>query len=427
MTPKSLGIPPSARRLSSSLRDVGYSFESAVADLVDNSIMAGATQIDIEIVFAGEDSQVQIADNGRGMSSDELNEAMRFGSRREYSGGDLGRYGLGLKTASLSQCRRVEVYSKTEGSALEARSLDLDFIAAVDEWLIGDISDSAADLPLSSDMKSDHGTLVVWRRLDRILPAKSPNGGWARRRIESLPGKLRPYLSMVFHRFLSGEAKDLQIHVNGEPLKPWDPFARSEPETESLPDDQFEVEQMEGSGLVTLRRYLLPTRQKFSSSAAYENYSGPEKWNRQQGLYIYRADRLVQWGGWAGIRTADEHTKFARASIDFGTELDGAFNINVAKMRVTLPSELRKMIARPINELCMTADSEYRKSENGPRKQSQEASSNSPFATDSETGETIGLTLRAAAVRTGNLAALEEMMGLISQEMPELSRHLGFE
>ena len=106
---------------------------------------------------------------------------------------------------------------------------------------------------------------------------------------------------------------------------------------------------------------MLPARDEFSSHEEFERYSGPLNWNRQQGIYIYRADRLVQWGGWNGIRGIDEHTKLARAALDFDTDLDSVFNINVAKMRVTLPPQIRQMLERPINELCSYADDRYRK------------------------------------------------------------------
>jgi len=425
----SFEIRPSARRLSTSLRDVGYSFESAIADLVDNSITAGASTVNISIIFEGKQSRVNIQDDGAGMSGLDLNEALRFGSRGSYDTGDLGRYGLGLKTASLSQCRRIEVFSRTPHSSVEGRALDLDFIDAVDDWLVTDISDTANNLSLSKLPPGASGSEIVWKNLDRILPAKSPNGGWAKRKVESLPGKLSIYLSMVFHRFLSGEAgQKLVITVNGDPLEPWDPFARSEPATLELAPDEFELETEGGSGSVVLRRFLLPTRERFTSSEQYERLSGPEKWNRQQGIYIYRANRLVQWGGWAGIRTSDEHTKFARASLDFDTDLDETFNINVAKMRVAIPSELRKMLARPVNELCMQADGAYRRSDVRTTKSHAEQGNGIPsFGGSAESGASIGLTLRAAAARTGNLSALQEVMEVVAEDMPELAAFLGFD
>src|SRR5215469_13339969 len=135
---KSAAITPSAARLTESLRDIGYDFPAAVADIVDNSVMADATQIDVQIEFAGEDSYVSIADDGEGMTPNGLIEALRYGSRRSYGRSDLGRYGLGLKTASLSQCRSVTVVScrRAIGKTVTVRTLDLDLIAEWDEWLV---------------------------------------------------------------------------------------------------------------------------------------------------------------------------------------------------------------------------------------------------------------------------------------------------
>ncbi|APT86590.1 ATP-binding protein [Corynebacterium flavescens] len=425
---KQISVAPSARRLTTSLRDIGYSFESAVADIVDNSIAAGADKIRISIDFNGLESCVAIVDNGRGMSAKAVDEAMRFGSRRTYLSQELGRYGLGLKTASLSQCRRVEVISRTNNHPIQARVLDLDFIQSVDDWVTLDYSDEDQVKAQSELLGDSPGTIVYWRKLDRLLPVKSPEGGWARRRIEALGPKLSSYLSMVFHRFLSGESPTaVSIEVNDTRLQPWDPFARDEPKTEFMGVDEFEVEHGDITDTVTMKRYLLPSRTSFSSRESFEAASGIDKWNKQQGLYIYRADRLVQWGGWSGIRTIDEHTKLGRASVDFGTSLDDAFNINVAKMRVNLPSQLRKMLTRPVNELCIAADAAYRR-ENAKRtpQENDFPASKGEFG-GAESGETIGLALRTAAARTGNFEALNAISNLLKAEMPELAKHLGFD
>lgn len=425
---KQVSVAPSARRLTTSLRDIGYSFESAVADIVDNSIAAGATRIDITVTFAGKDSSVVIKDDGDGMTGNAIDEAMRFGSRRSYANQDLGRYGLGLKTASLSQCRRVSVVSKSEASEIQARILDLDFIQSVDDWVTLDHSDEEYIREQAIQFIGSSGTIVMWEKLDRLLPLKSPDSGWARRRIEGLVPKVSAYLSMVFHRFLSGEAyAKTQILVNGEELKPWDPFARAEPKTRQLETDEFEIEHDDITDVVTVKRYLLPQRDDFSSREAFETASGIEKWNKQQGLYIYRADRLVQWGGWSKIRTIDEHTKLARASVDFGTNLDDAFNINVAKMRVNLPSQLRKMLSRPVNELCIAADAAYRRANAKKLQEEADQVDLKPDFGGAESGEAIGLALRTAAARTGNFEALSAISELLKEEMPELARHLGFD
>ena len=195
-----------------------------------------------------------------------------------------------------------------------------------------------------------------------MLPEKRPDGGWARRRLDAMAAKTAEHLGIVFHRYLEGaEGRELVITVNGQKVQPWNPFAPSEPTTNELPLQRFEMSVGDVSGSVTLRRFVLPARDEFSSPEEFERYSGPLNWNRQQGIYIYRADRLVQWGGWNGIRGIDEHTKLARAALEFDTDLDSVFNINVAKMRVTLPPQIRQMLERPINELCAYADDRYRK------------------------------------------------------------------
>jgi hypothetical protein len=427
MTTK-VSVAPSARRLTRSLRDIGYSFESAIADLVDNSIAADATKIKISIVFDGKASSISLIDNGNGMNAAEIDEAMRFGSRRSYRTGELGRYGLGLKTATLSQAKRLEVVSVSkEASIPVARTLDLDFINATDRWEVLDASDEPETERSLELLPEAQGTVIVWKKLDRLLPVKSPEGGWARRRIEGLADKLTAHLSMVFHRFLEGvDGQKITIEINDVEVEPWDPFVRSELETQDLGVDEFEIEQDGQNGKVRLHRFLLPSKEEFSSLDAFNAASGPERWNKQQGIYIYRANRLVQWGGWAGIRTIDEHLKLARCVLEFGTDLDEAFNINVAKMRVSLPAQLKKMMTRPIEELCIEANAAYRRSARcAAAAEEAEQIKETTSMGSSESGATIGLAIKTAAARTGNYDALKAITKLLREEMPEVAKHLG--
>lgn len=416
-------VTPSAARLTDSLRDIGYDFSSAIADLVDNSITAEATEVNVVIEFDGEASRVFISDNGRGMTLNGLTEAMRFGSRRRYGSGDLGRYGLGLKTASLSQGRCLTVVTRTSAGrrVIQTRQLDLDLIAEFDDWLIieparNEIVERARNL-----LEDGPGTVVIWENLDRVVPMKNSAGGWARRRFETLQQKAAEHLAMVFHKFLSGEVGQgpLVITVNGQKLIPWDPFARAEKATQELVEQVFEIEHGDASGVVTLRRYVLPGRDQFSSQAEFDRMSGPLKWNRQQGLYIYRAGRLVQWGGWAAVRSIDEHTKLARASLEFDTDLDEAFNINVAKMRVTVPSELRQMIERPINEICSLADDLYRKSSNS------KGDRDRPVSDNFSAGLDVGLALKAAAMDAGEIGAFKKIAAELRKSDPKIAKVLG--
>ena len=365
-------ITPSASRLTHSLRDIGYDFETALADLVDNSIAAGATEVDIRVTFDGAASSVTIADNGCGMTERQLDEALRFGSRRVYGDRDLGKFGLGLKTASLSQARRLTVVSRpAEKRIVKGLTLDLDHVEKHDRWEVL--------VRRGSDLRPGHiallgpasGTVVIWEGLDRVLTYTNPDGEWARRKLQQLADSAAEYLAMVFHRFIEGTAgtaaklkltinRDVSDSSNGDVLQAWDPYVSGEPAVRCLGARRYPVAATGATGTVTITPYVLPAKEAFTTPAAFERAGGPLKWNRQQGLYIYRSGRLIQAGGWAGMRTLDEHMKLARVSVEFDPCLDPLFQVNVAKMRVTLPPELKSQIRPQISEVCHEADRCYR-------------------------------------------------------------------
>ncbi|MEV0731881.1 ATP-binding protein [Polymorphospora sp. NPDC050346] len=424
-------VSPSAARLTGSLRDIGYDFPTAVADIVDNSIVAGATRVEILVEYDGADSRVYITDDGAGMSPAALTEALRFGTRRTYGRGDLGRYGLGLKTASLSQCRSLSVITRNTRPVVRtcARILDLDDIEQRDQWVIGEPVPSDTEVARARGWLAEGtGTVVLWRGLDRVLPEKRPEGGWARRRLESLAAKTAEHLGIVFHRFIEGVSgrPQLVVTVNGQKVRAWNPFAPDEKVTVALPPQRFEIEAAGVCGQVDLQRFVLPSRDRFSSPAEFERLSGPLNWNRQQGLYVYRANRLVQWGGWNGIRGIDEHTKLARAAVDFDTDLDLAFNINVAKMRVSLPAQLRQMLEAPVNELCILADDAYRKT---PRTETRAVPPDLGMAPEvraaTQAATTAGLALRSAAMQAGEWPAWQRIVTVLREQAPETLDTLG--
>jgi hypothetical protein len=361
-----LEVIPAARRLISSLRDMGYEFATAVADLVDNSIEASATVVKIDVEFEGEDSWVRIADNGEGMTSKALREAMRYGSSREYGGGDLGKFGLGLKVASLSQCRRLSVASRArrERSEITAYSWDLGHIERTNRWELIPAVRNIVGSRLCAPLKGSSGTVVLWERLDRILGYERPDGESARRRLAGMCREIEGHLAMVFHRFLAGEARgrpSLRIMVNGNEVVPWDPFARGERATKKLNPVHIPVGCPGLKGEVTLEPFVLPHQADFSSPDNFKRASGPANWNQQQGFYVYRADRLIQSGGWCRIRTLDEHTKLARIALHFSPRLDHAFRVNVSKMRVQLPTSIREQLAAAIAPVTKLANDFYRR------------------------------------------------------------------
>jgi hypothetical protein len=365
VAPNVVEVIPSAKRLISSLRDLGYDFVAAVADVIDNSIAANATEVRVDLRFDGEDSWVRIADNGWGMSGTEITEAMRYGSERDYAANDLGKFGLGLKTASLSQCTRLTVASRADRDTrrIEVRQWNLAHIKRTNRWEIVNLGAGERPDTIMEPLKGHPGTVVLWEKLDRVLGYKVPWGEHARNGFLKMTQRLEEHLAMVFHRFLSGEArrrKKLSIIINGTAkIYAWDPFARSEEKTLALESDEFVLQTDSGRGLAGYKAYVLPAQSQYSSRKAFDRDAGPAKWNAQQGFYIYRADRMIQSGGWSYMRTPDEHTKLARASVDFFPDLDSAFQLNVAKGRVILPDELRAQLKQHVERLTKKAREAY--------------------------------------------------------------------
>jgi len=360
-------VIPSAKRLIRSLRDMGYDFSTAVADLVDNSIEAGSTHVFINVEFNGDDSWVRIADNGIGMGVEQLQEAMRYGSQRDYDNEkDLGKFGLGLKTASMSQCQRLIVASRCDQNqkAIHAYCWDMDHVDLTNKWEIIQVPKKELKFILNHYLDTSTGTVVFWQRLDRILGYKHPYGDFAKKRLLSMCRDLEEHLSMVFHRFLAGEVpgKKLKIILNGNNVEPWDPYARQEVKTQTLDPIPIHLEHEGKTGIVILEPYVLPHQDDFSSRESFNRASGPKKWNRQQGFYIYRANRLIQSGGWCGLKTIDEHLKLARIAISFSPHLDEAFKINVSKMNVQLPVQIRDQMDNATKPVVKLAQETYRKS-----------------------------------------------------------------
>lgn len=358
-------IIPSAKRLIKSLRDIGYEFEDAVADLIDNSIEAGSTVVKISLIFNGESSYLTIADNGVGLASKEIQEAMRFGSNRKYSeDGDLGRFGLGLKTASLSQCERLTVSSRQgeERARINSYCWDLNHIEKTNRWEVLKIEKDELKFEVVDSLKDTTGTVVTWERLDRLMGYRYPSGEFAKKQSQQMITALRSHLGMIFHRFLAGEVtnKRVAIFINDERVQAWDPFSRGEKHTLKLDEILIPIDFNQGIYNVRLRPHILPPQSLYSSSKAHAIASGPNKWNKQQGLYIYRAGRVIQSGGWNGIRTSDEHTKLIRIALFIPHQLEELFQVNVAKKHASLPRQLKSELSIKIASITQKAQEIYR-------------------------------------------------------------------
>jgi hypothetical protein len=341
--------PPEAGCLIESLRAFGYELQTALADLVDNSVTAGAKNVWIDFYWDGEKSVITVTDDGKGMDEKSLLAAMRPGSQnplRERDPNDLGRYGLGLKTASFSQARRMTVRSITSETQASTRCWDLDHVSRVKDW----------QLLRSGNLESEPyfrrleglkcGTSVVWQNLDRLVAGQSSQDDRAQQLFLKRADFVRRHLAMVFHQLMQGRGA-VSLFLNDRKLEPWDPFLSDEPATQILAESKLKIH----DALVSVQPYVLPHHSKISK-AKYEEAAGIDGWNAHQGFFVYRNRRLLVAGDWMGFGwTKDEYYKLARIRVEIPNLLDQDWGIDVTKSRARPPSVLRDDLRR-IAERC---------------------------------------------------------------------------
>lgn len=333
-------VEPFAAPISESLRAFGYELPSAIADLVDNSIFAAAKNIWIEFNWKGADSTVCVTDDGWGMTEGELVEAMRLGSRNPLETRDpkdLGRFGLGLKTASFSQCRRLAVRSRKSGRQLATRCWDLDVVARENKWALLRETGKSSEICFKKLNSLDHGTTILWEKLDRLVKEQRVDDAIHKNFFHGRIEAVERHLAMVFHRFLEGK-KRLRIFINGNEVEPWDPFLKSEKATQQIADEKISLFQKH----ISVIPYVLPHVSKLSPEK-HDKAAGIKGWNLQQGFYVYRNERLLVPGDWLGLPFAkEEHFKLARIQLDIPNSMDHEWEIDVTKSKARPPDALRK-------------------------------------------------------------------------------------
>jgi hypothetical protein len=354
-------VPPDPGAMIESMRAFGYSLPTAVADLVDNSITAGAISVWVDLHWEGGQSTVRVLDDGRGMAPAALTNAMRLGSRspRELRApDDLGRFGLGLKTASFSQARDLTVASRAQGGAIEARRWDLDFVTRTRSWSLLKGPDATTEHVLADLGPLEHGTLVRLERLDRLVGDVSVDDTAAHERFLEHVNRTEAHLAMVFHRFLSG-TQALHLYINGRRVEPWDPFLIDHPAhaaTQQLPPDSLPFE----GGKVEVHPFVLPHQSKLGVEL-HRRAAGPRGWNAHQGFYVYRARRLLVAGDWLGLPfRQEEHNKLARISIDLDNAMDASWQIDVRKATARIPGPLRDRLKAMADTTRRRASDAYR-------------------------------------------------------------------
>lgn len=349
LTLGSRSAPPRASVMIEALRGLGYSAATAFADIIDNSISAGASCVALDFAWAGDTSHVSILDDGCGMNDSELDRAMRLGERsplESRAADDLGRFGLGLKTASFSQCRRLTVASIRDGR-MSCLRWDLDVLAASsdDGWhlLEGPAAGSEGLLePLSA---VGRGTMVLWERLDRIVTP-----GTSEQDFLDLIDGVERHLSMVFHRYLDGGPPDLRLAINGRPVAPWDPFLRDHAATWSSPVERVRS----NAGMVEVQCHVLPHKDHLTSQQE-QSAAGLHGWTAQQGFYVYRNRRLLLAGSWLGLGqgrswTKEEAHRLARIRLDIPNSADAEWKIDIRKSTASPPVGLRSHLTRLAEE-----------------------------------------------------------------------------
>ena len=347
-------VPPKASVLVESLRDIGYSLQTAVADVIDNSLAAGARKIELLSETHAESPVIGILDNGAGMTETELLEAMRPGSKsplEQRTRTDLGRFGLGLKTASFSQCRRLTVLTRKHGMT-SCAVWDLDTVAERDKWIV-ELPENPVDIPWSELLVVD-GTLVVWEKLDRLIV---PDGRVNRQDLVRQLDETAQHVEFVFHRFLSGrEDKEghVEISLNGRELQPFDPFHSHHPATQHHQEETFAL----AGQKIRIRPVTLPHHDKVSKTD-WERYAGPEGYVKNQGFYLYRNRRLIVHGTWFGLARQLELTRLSRVRIDMPSNLDAEWKIDVKKAWAQPPPSVRERLRRIIDRIGVPSRRTY--------------------------------------------------------------------
>ena len=340
-------LPPYAPTLIESTRAIGYSLEAAVADIIDNSIAANAVNVDIYF-FPVDGAYIAILDNGSGMNEKEINIAMQYGSKNpteERDKKDLGRFGLGLKTASLSQCRCLTVISK-QGERLEGRQWDIDHVIEVGDWsLIILDEEEINEFPQVEELKKyESGTLVIWQKLDRLKAGEINFQLSLGRKID----RVRNHLSLVYHRYLMGESgiRKLKLFINGEKVKAIDPFLTNK-SVQAMDDETLIIQ----GHKILVRPYILPHISKLTSDEI-KMLGGKDGLRKQQGFYVYRNKRLLVWGTWFRMMRQGGLSKLARIRVDIPNTLDDLWTLDIKKSSALPPAEVRKNLEIIINQIA---------------------------------------------------------------------------
>ncbi len=350
-------VRPCAADLIESLRDVGYTLPSALADLIDNSLAAAATAVQILVDPSPAAQHIAVIDDGHGMSEDRLVESMRMatlGPSATRGTNDLGRFGLGMKTASLSQGRCFTVITKQRGRTdPSVRRWDLEHVRSAGDWELLAQPTPTAEKYVEAIAARKHGTAVVVEQLDRAAFVNLP-GAMVANALASVLDDIRRHLGMVFHRFIAEDG--LVIRLGETVIDAWDPYCRDL--STPLPSEYLRLHGL--TGRIEIAPFVLPHHSRLTDDE-HERAAGPLGWNAHQGFYIYRCKRLIVPGTWLNLTLKkEEHYKLARIRVDLPNTMDAQWQLNVMKSHVAAPAALRDDFRRIATDVRRQASDVYR-------------------------------------------------------------------
>ena len=338
-------MTPNASSLVMSMRSIGYSFNNAIADIIDNSITAEADLIKIQCLWNGDEPTVEIEDNGKGMNHDELIEAMRPGTQSplsKRSNDDLGRFGLGLKTASFSQCKKL-IVKTFQGNFCNQATWDLDIVQKQNKWFL------EVEETLENKNLRKNGTIIKWEKIDTLSKKNKVD---AEDNFNSIVNELSKHIGITFHRFINGEERYIDFIINGKKCEAFDPFFKDK--STPLPVELIKNQIIS----CEIKGFTLPSKNKCTQKE-WDYYAGEEGYLANQGFYLYRNGRLISSPTWFGLEKKTPKRKLCRVQIDIDNQSDLLWQLDVKKSSAVPPPLVKRRLKKILRSLLSPAERNF--------------------------------------------------------------------
>jgi len=340
---------PSPKGHIKTLMKIGYDFCTAISDIIDNSVSADSSTIEIFSPPNMASPYLTITDNGYGMSESELINNMKIGCKDPSDSrhaDDLGRFGSGMKTASFSQAKKLIVLSKKSDTCIAGACWDIDKIIHEDAWCLEKLDKTdISELEKDGIVKiGNHGTQIIWQKL--TCHQQDIHSVDFDMQIASLLETAEKHISLHFHRFMKGN-DNINFFINNKPIEATDPFMTSASGYQEGRGEKFRCK----GGYIKIKTHVLPSFSRMGKSEM-DIQGGAAAIAQKQGLYIYRNKRLINAGGWLDLSKHHQLSALARVQIDIPAALDEEWSTDVKKATLQLPPrvkrDLKKYLSDPI-------------------------------------------------------------------------------